>query len=285
VSKQIAFVTSSNKPTLAEDDLHVLPFLEKKNILVQAKAWDDPTVNWQQFDALILRSCWNYHYHPKEFFDWTCELENNGVKIFNEPSIVKWNMHKSYLKDLVANGITMANTQWIDKGSSVDLQKVVRQIGSSKIIIKPCIAATAYQTFLVNSTNFEEEKIQNLLQEHDLIIQEFIPEVQTDGEWSLLFFNKEFSHSVIKKPKANDFRVQNDFGGSYSTAQPSEMILRQAKKIIQSINSPLLYARVDGVVSKGKFLLMELELIEPTLFLSSSQESHARFAKTISEII
>jgi len=109
--------------------------------------------------------------------------------------------------------------------------------------------------------------------------------VTTQGEWSLLFFNKQFSHGVLKKPKSDDFRVQNDFGGTAERTEVPLFVREQAEQWLKLIKEPLLYTRVDGVVSNGKFVLMELELIEPVLFLKEDEQAPVRFANEIVKLL
>lgn len=209
-------------------------------------------------------------------------LEQHRVKVINDSPTVKWNMHKSYLKALQATGVRMAKTIWVDKGSNADIVSLMEEeLKAKKVVIKPCVAATAYQTFLMDAMRPDQARFAELVSSHDLLVQEFIEEVQTMGEWSLIFFEGEFSHAVVKKPKANDFRVQNDFGGTYSVAIPSEGIIKQAGKVINTLHHRVTYARVDGVMSGENLLLMELELIEPSLFLSTDILAPERFAQSI----
>ena len=113
------------------------------------------------------------------------------------------------------------------------------------------------------------------------MVQEFREEITTSGEWSLIFFDNQFNHAVLKKALANDFRVQSDFGGSATSQKADDRLIEQAQNIIQLIPESLLYARVDGIYHDGKFTLMELELVEPALFLSLESKASDRFANAI----
>jgi len=201
--------------------------------------------------------------------------------VINDIPTVKWNMHKSYLKELQAKGAHMAKTIWVDRGSRADVCALAEALKAKRMVAKPCVAATAYETFVMDAIHPDQTRFDELISNHDLIVQEFIEEVQTLGEWSLIFFDGKFSHAVIKKPKADDFRVQNDFGGTYSQANPPEKILKQASEVIKALPQRLAYARVDGVMSGDNFLLMELELIEPALFLSVDFLAPKRLSEAI----
>ncbi|MEK6781682.1 MAG: hypothetical protein AABY93_08245 [Bacteroidota bacterium] len=281
--KRIAFVTCSSKPDFAPDDKEVVPLLIASGAHVQAIPWDSNFSDWQSFDKVVLRSCWNYHLYPNRFLAWLHHIERQGIKLFNPASIVRWNVHKSYLEKLSLEGVPLPKTVWLPKGSSIELLTLFNNNGWQKAVVKPAISATAYQTFLITleDAGYHQVAFNTLLHENDLIVQQFIPQVQQKGEWSLIFFNKKFSHAVLKKPKASDFRVQNDFGGTACAVEPSLRLVNQAKKILALICEPLLYARIDGVEVDDQFLLMELELIEPVLFLSLSKEGVTRFAENL----
>jgi hypothetical protein len=119
------------------------------------------------------------------------------------------------------------------------------------------------------------------VQQGDVLVQQFMTEVQDEGEWSLIFFDKKFSHAVLKRARVNDFRVQDNFGGTYAVLDPPQLALDQAHQILTLIPELLLYARVDGIISQNKFLLMELELIEPVLFLRESKTAIHNLVKAI----
>jgi hypothetical protein len=276
--KKIAFVTCSDKPDFAPDDQ-----LVARGALVHAIPWDNNFSDWQSFDKVVLRSCWNYHLHPEKFLAWLDELERQRVKLFNPVNIVRWNMHKSYLEKLSVQGVSIPQTMWLPKGSSHNLAVLLNERSWQKAVVKPAISATAYNTFLTTREEAQQHQraLDALLVVGDVLVQTFLPEVQQKGEWSLIFFDKKFSHAVLKRPREADFRVQDNFGGTTQVAEPPLKLVNQATKILTLITEPLLYARVDGVEEDQQFLVMELELIEPVLFLSQSNEAAIRFANSI----
>jgi len=285
--KRIAFVTSSVKPDFAGNDISVVDLLKSSGTEVQPLPWDVDTTTWNSFDLVVIRSCWNYHHHPEKFIQWIDQMERQKVKMFNPLKIARWNLHKGYLKDLEAKGVSLPETVWLNKGSEANLSSIMNERNWKKAVVKPAISATAFNTFLVSKeeASKQQQKFESLIGQADMLVQKFMTEVQEQGEWSLIFFDKKFSHAVIKQPAEKDFRVQNDFGGSAIHATPPALVLKQAERIINLIDEPLLYARVDGVVSEKKILLMELELIEPTLFLEKENGSAQTFAKAMIEFI
>ncbi len=276
-----AFVTCSTKPEIAIDDWEAANELIALGIQIQAVPWDDDPIDWTFYDAVILRSCWNYHLQPHNFIRWLDSLEKQQIRVFNPVTSIKSNFHKSYLLTLQQKGVRIPETLLISQGSSVNLNEVMNRKRWEKAVVKPAISATAWKTFVahVDDTS-DEQSFQHSLLECDLLVQNFIPEIES-GELSLIFFQKEFSHAVIKKPKAGDFRVQDNFGGTIEPFNPPVAIIKQAHSILKHIAEPLLYARVDGLVINNQFLLMELELIEPVLFFKQAPAAAQLFAKAL----
>lgn len=281
--KRIVFVTCSTRPGFAEDDLPAVQALEATGAVVTPLPWDGDFNPWTAFDAVVLRSTWNYHLHPEKFLMWLSQLQTQNANVFNSADVVRWNIDKNYLKELSRKGIPVPPTVWLAKGSDSNLLQVLKENGWNRAVVKPTISATAHNTFQtsVETAAAQQEKFTSNLKSHDLMVQQFMAEVAEEGEWSLIFFNKQFSHAVLKKPKAGDFRVQENYGGTTAAIAPPQVAIEQAKEILKLVKEPLLYTRVDGVISNGRFVLMELELIEPVLFLQTAHEAAKRFADTI----
>jgi hypothetical protein len=280
---RFAFVTCSTKPDFAVDDLTAVRLLEKSGASVRAIPWDQEFSEWKSFDKVVLRSCWNYHLHPEKFLLWLKKMADEKVNLFNSVKTVTWNLHKSYLRDLQLQNVLIPETVFLKRNEVCDLLELMRKNDWSKAVIKPAISATAHNTFLTSTeeASSHQLKFEFLLRESDLLVQGFISEVQQEGEWSLLFFNKKFSHAVLKKPTQSDFRVQNDFGGSVHYNKVPGFAVGQAQNILELVDDGLLYTRVDGIITNGKFMLMELELIEPVLFLEANPEATAAFVNGI----
>ncbi len=281
VMKRVALATSEKFASLTDDDLLLVEPLQRLGVSPVPAVWSDPNFPWTSCDAVILRSCWDYHLRLPEFLDWIAELDKGGVRLWNSPSTIRWNTNKTYLRDLEAQGIPIIPTFWPE--GPINLRDQLRKLGWSQAVVKPRVSATAHQTLLVSMDYAEcaQPLFDELLRGPGVMVQRFMEVVKTRGEWSLIFFNGEYSHAVIKTPKAGDFRVQHDFGGQEQGAETSPLILEAAIRVIRTVDGIPLYARVDGVESDGHFLLMELELIEPALFLSSHSDAAKRFATAI----
>ncbi|MBS1668098.1 MAG: hypothetical protein JST58_12035 [Bacteroidetes bacterium] len=280
----IAFVTYKNEPLLFEDDQLIAEYLESKDIRVSPIPWDNPTVEWTSFDTVVIRSAWDYIHRASEFNIWLEKMKVLGVKLFNPISVIQWNQHKSYFVDFSKKGVLVPPFQYCPSKSQFELSSIMNERAWDKVVVKPAVSAGSFNTWVVENDNLKhsQQRFAELLRTNDMIVQEFRKEVLTDGEWSLLFFNKKFSHAIIKKPKIGDFRVQAKFGGTEEPAYPDLAIVEQAERILQKVEEPLLYARVDGVISKdNKFWLMELELIEPVLFVKNSKNGCAHFYEAL----
>ena len=245
----IALATSEKCPALSPDDAELVGELKKLTRDARPVVWSDPAVDWSAFELVVIRSCWDYHLRVEEFSAWIDLLLQEHVPMLNPRDVVRWNMHKSYLLDLAAMGVRIPRT------------RIERDV-----IVKPAVSASAHQTHLLRG---------------DVIVQEFVHEIVDDGEWSLVFFDRKFSHAAKKTPKSGDFRVQEEHGGSSTPMIASPAMIAEAERIIACVEGELLYARVDVVDRPAGVTLMELELIEPWLFLMTEPGATQRFAEAI----
>lgn len=279
---RIALATSEAWPNLTPDDQALLSPLASLGIHATAAIWSDANYDWATCDMVVVRSCWDYHLRVAEFLSWIDSLEARQIKVWNSPSTIRWNADKLYLRDLEAKGIPIIPTLWPDASEDISLRNELFKAGWDRAIIKPRISATAHRTKLISRDDANDAQIlfDELRVGPGAMVQKFMEGITREGEWSLMFFGGEFSHAVLKTPKAGDFRVQHDFGGHEQLTTPPEFVLKAAKNIVRGV-SDTLYARVDGVVEAQRFLLMELELIEPALFLTNSPGAAVRLAAAI----
>ena len=268
----MGLATSEKWPQLSPDDLGLAPALAGVGIDAAPAVWSDRSVDWKQFDLVVIRSCWDYHLRIRDFLGW---LEGLGVPVANSAEVVRWNAHKGYLLELEAKGIRIPATQLVRKSSKLP------QLASGHVIIKPAISASANETHRFADAADAMADLDRLAAAGDVIVQEFVDEVISDGEWSLMFFDRELSHAVKKAPKAGDFRVQQELGGSALAADPPRRVLEAARRALSAVDDDLLYARVDLVDRPAGVVLMELELIEPSLFFRTSEGSSERFARAV----
>ncbi len=279
---KVGFITCDKQHNLAESDKELIPLFEKKNISIIPLVWNDAHVDWNQYDHLVFRSVWDYHLHATAFKQWLETLAEKNIKTLNPVHVVQANMHKFYLNYFQEKGIDIIPTIFIGKTNHLDLSDILKK-GWTQAVIKPAVSAGSFNTRLFDVENLHEIEAEfaTFAAQSDILIQPFMEEIIDFGEISLIFFQKKYSHAVLKVPKNGEFRVQADFGGQSLPFSPSIEMIQTAEKIISIVEEPLLYARVDGIVRQGKFLLMELELIEPYLFLESDSEAKERFVEAV----
>ncbi|WP_266204281.1 ATP-grasp domain-containing protein [Pontibacter kalidii] len=268
-----------------EENARLHGFLTQKGLQVTPEIWDDPAVDWSRYDLVLLKSPWDYFDKIEVFYAWLRKLEELQVRVLNPIHIVRWNTDKRYLVELQEKGEKVVPTVWLERGSRLNVAAAFGQLQSEKIIVKPAVSGGAKNTFALTREEAEAQatSINALLQEESFLAQPFIPEIQTKGEWSFLFFNGTHSHTVLKTAKAGDFRVQHFFGGTIHTPEPPAQLLEAAHNLVDKYAQGCLYARVDGVEQDGELVLMELELIEPFLFMATSEGAIERYYEALVE--
>lgn len=286
----IAFATYAADPHIQADDQALAEALVRRGATAVARVWDDPEIDWKAFDAIVLRSTWDYFVKAERFREWLEAREYDGTRILNPVSAVRWNIDKRYLRDLEGRGVAIVPTHWVNHRERPDLTGILWDRGWDEVVVKPAISAAAHETWRTTRERAPDDnaRIRALASSGAVLVQPFLPEIERDGEWSLLFFGGRYSHAERKLPRAGDFRVQSKFGGRYSTEQPPKRAIDAARYVIATaleltglIPPELPYARVDGCIVDGRFLLMELEIIEPTLFFGRSGVAAARCAAAI----
>ena len=275
---KIAFATYSELPNLSENDRLLIPFFEKNGFYVIPEIWDNPETNWEQYDAVLIRSTWDYYLKPEKFKDWVSQFLNSKTKLFNSPEIILKNSHKFYLKELFDQGVNIIPTMF-----SLENIKANDLIKWEKVVIKPAISAGSHETEVFKTAAITQEILDAKIAKGDWLIQPFLEEIQDAGEISMLFFGGKFSHAIQKMPKFGDFRVQKQFGAQYLKFEPSIELHSIAKSIVEIAGKDSTYARVDGVMTKNGFLLMEIEMIEPDLFFEHAVEGPRKLAEVVLE--
>jgi len=281
--KRVALVTCEAFADLYEDDHLLVPALADLGIASAPAVWSDASIDWTSFDALVMRSPWDYFERPADFRAWLDARIAEGALLCNPREILDWNFDKGYLQDLARAGVAVVPTLCVAAKDKADIAALARDRGWDDIVVKPTIAGGGYRIlrFRLHEIDRYAADIARTLEDRGVLVQPFLPEIQSGGELSLLFFDGVFSHAVCKRPRAGDYRVQFQFGGTNENAQVSEDLVAQAHACIEHAPAPTVYARVDGVVREGRFLLMELEIFEPLMFLSRHPEAPGRFARAI----
>jgi glutathione synthase/RimK-type ligase-like ATP-grasp enzyme len=269
---------------LAPDDQLLREALAARGARPQAVIWDDEAVDWAGFDACVVRSVWDYHFKHERFLAWARRV-GAQVPLWNRPELLAWNSEKSYLRELAERGVPTIPTEWLARGSAAQLSALLAERGWSEAVIKPTVDLGALNLRRIHAggNGIDQIALEGLLAQHEVMVQPFLPAIEAEGETSLIYVAGELSHTVRKRPKQGDFRVQPSWGGSVDAVEPSAAELEAAARALATIDAPpTLYARVDLVAGEGgEPLLIELELIDPHLFLGEAPETTAALADAV----
>jgi len=269
------------------DNCILLNFLRSKQVDASVQVWTDESIDWSQFDVVILKTPWDYVEKIDAFNIWLDKVTQLNVRILNPLDSIRWNANKLYLKDLENLNVAIPTTLWYDTNDTINLAEIFDKLNTEKIIIKPWVSSTAHNTHAITRDQAakKEDEIKELLKRKALMAQPFLTEVQTIGEYSLLFFNGKYSHAVLKVPKSGDFRVQYDYGGIINGVKPPRHLISAAQYIVDNFAKNCLYTRVDGLNVYGKLTIMELEMIEPNLYLDKDEGSYQRYYEAIETLM
>ena len=319
--KHVAFVTcadlsayfpSTKDPLLTHDDYLAAEYLRKKNFQITPLIWgEDPQkIKEKNFDCLLIRSPWDYTKTTEKrnaFATWLQKLKDTSIRVFNPPEVMLWNFDKHYLKDFSKVGVQTVPSEFIETKDTFDLLNHFKKNGS--FVLKPTISAAARDTFRFLSkedvNNFIEgrtlykKSFEDLRQDRSFILQPYLKDIETKGEWSLIFLGGFYSHGVLKKPKQGHWLVQDELGGSVLWEKIPKRVeekaveifnkigqaYEQSQKQTNSIQNLLAYARIDLIENNQELYLSEVELIEPELFfLDRSQKPPEPHTEALSKL-
>jgi glutathione synthase/RimK-type ligase-like ATP-grasp enzyme len=281
--RTIGFLTSGNHRNLTKDDLILAAALERRATCVRPVVWTEAAPDSLACDLLLVRSVWDYHLRPQDFMRWIDEVSSR-MPVLNPPEMIRWNMDKRYLREIERAGFRVPKTVFLDEGTQADLAEVMHSGGFGEAVVKPTISASAYETRRIKqATRQQNEWLNAMLTTRPMMVQEFIPEIQSSGEWSLIFASMEFTHAAHKVPKTGDFRVQEEHGGLHKRGNPPKQALAMAQEILQRFAPEAAYCRVDLVMRGEHAILMELELIEPLLHFELAPEAAEVMAEKLTK--
>lgn len=272
------------KNVITEDGL-VANALGKLDLKVIRLAWSDPNFDWSSTKTIMFRTTWDYFDDFTKFSKWLNDV-SKVTTLINSEALIRWNIDKHYLLDLKNKGVHIAETLFIKAGSTKTLEALHSEMGWKETVLKPCISGGARHTYKLNTDTIAEHEtlFKALIAEEAMMLQPFQHRIVTEGEVSMMVFNGQFTHAILKKAKAGDFRVQDDFGGSVHDYSPTEAEIEFAIKTVNACDELPLYARVDIFNDNhGKIALAELELIEPELWFRNHPGSALVLAKAVKE--
>ncbi len=288
---RLALASQLDLPEWEVDDRPLHAALRALGASIEQPAWDDPEINWSVFDAVLLRTTWNYAWHRAEFVEWLWRISGQ-TRVLNRPRVAEWNSHKGYLADLERAGVPIAPTVWLDQGQGADMASIMAEQGWLRGFIKPVFGQTARETlpFDVDADGLAlaQRHVDRLLPDESLMVQPYLARVETEGEYSVIYVEGRPCHGTRKIPVPGDYRVQDDFGASDEpwTPDPEVARLSQAAMIAAEVHleleEPLLYGRADWLRDdEGCWVLTELELVEPSMFFRHGPETAVALAEAL----
>lgn len=245
--------------------------------------WSDPKIDWTSANAAVFRTTWDYFDRPSEFDAWLDTVQSQ-LLLINAPSLIRWNMDKHYLKDIEKRGFPIVKTVFIQPGDSTTLSEVMESMNWTEVVLKPCISGGARETHRIRKDQVSayEPVLQKLVAQESMIIQEFHQSILDQGEVSHMVMGGNYTHSVLKKGKGDDFRIQDDFGGTLHTYEANKAEKAMAEAVFASCSPLPVYGRLDIMWdTAGNPMIGELEIIEPELWLRKHPAAALPFAKGI----
>ncbi|WP_371378508.1 RimK family alpha-L-glutamate ligase [Thalassotalea aquiviva] len=244
-------------------------------------SWRDRSIHWDDFDVVLIRTPWDYQDDAEAFLAVLENIEASSAKLYNSLEMVKWNINKKYLQELEQKGVCIVPTLWFEAYSEQDIESWFDHFNTDQIVIKPCVSANADNTYWLTRANVNQhlDAIKAVFASRDFMVQPFMQNILEEGEYSCFYFNGQYSHSILKTPKENDFRVQEEHGGKLTTVEPELKLKQAAEHALQQLFEMPMYVRVDYVRMGDEFAMMEAELIEPSLYFNMDESSALKFTQ------
>ncbi len=281
--RRCAYLTMDDFGDFVSDaDLSFAPMAEL-GWEVEMVPWRSP-VDWNDYDLVYICTPWDYHNDVAAFFEVLERIDASSAMLVNSLELVHWNLEKNYLRDLESRGAGIVPSLFHDAFDERDIAGWFTAHGEDKIVVKPLVGANA-DHIVVLANPVPQDVIEELHQTYSsrpFFVQPFMELVVTEGEYSTFFFNGEYSHAILKKPGEGDFRSQEEHGAEILSVEAPQALIDTAHDVVALVEPSPVYVRADFVRdAKERFLLMELELIEPSLYLRTDPGSAARFAKSL----
>lgn len=274
----ITFTTCKHWPLPGKALQLVCQALEAKGLAADCVPWQEMDhQHLAQSKVILPLAAWDYSESPEAFAQWLNEAVERGVGVLNAPELMQWNMNKRYLLELAKQGVTTIPTRFIKTADPAELKAVLSDCGWDEMVLKPACgqSGNGVQRYSVTALSLPMLPEQSFNQ--GWIIQPFMPEIQQVGEVSLCFLWGEYSHAVRRMPATGEWRANSQYNVAVSLFTPDADTITTASNILQQLPSSTAYARVDGLLTNEGFVLSELELIEPALFLDIVPEAVEKF--------
>jgi len=276
--RRCAFLTMDDLTGFYTYEQATFPYFDALGWQVDEVSWRAST-DWSVYDLVVIRTPWDYQADADAFLGVLAQIDA-ATLLENSLALCRWNLAKTYLEALREDGIPIVRTRWSDPGAPLP-ESVFDELGCDEIVIKPVVSANANSTYRISRAAFHDhaEGLSMDFAERAYMVQPFLREIVEQGEHSLFYFDGRYSHAVLKVPQADDFRVQEEHGGAISAAVPGPALRDAGDAVLAALDETPLYARVDLVVVGGGPQLMEVELIEPSLYFPYDDDAPERFAE------
>ena len=251
--------------------------LRKRGVAVDAVAWTRAD-DLSGYDLVLPLVVWGYHLQYADWLQFLDRMEAEQLPVVNPPGVLRWNGDKTYLTELGAQGVPTVETIEVERLGGEHLAAAAERFGTPELVVKPSVSASATGTHRIRLG----DPIPSTERGQRMMIQPFLPSIATEGEYAAILFDEAYSHTVVKRPKSGDFRVQPHLGGSTEPCEPPVGAIALAKAALGAAPVSATYARVDIVRGGGgELVIMELELIEPALFLDVAPHGEEAFANSV----
>jgi glutathione synthase/RimK-type ligase-like ATP-grasp enzyme len=283
--KKCAFLTLDDRGDFVIDDEFAIGPLADIGWRVSTVPWRQKDRPWSDFDAVIIRSTWDYWNNVPAFLDVLAQI-NRETRLANPLDLVHWNLAKTYMRDLEGKGIGIVPTMWPDVLQAASMAQFFDQLDTPELVVKPVVGANGEDAFRVSIPDSPARLkwLATCFHGRECMVQRFMPAILTEGEYSLFFFAGEFSHAILKVPAKSEFRSQEEHGAEIRAVEPAELVLKRAYEALKTLEPAPLYARIDLVRDDANdFAVMELELIEPSMYLRMDPAAPHRFARAVDQ--
>ena len=279
--KRCAYLTMDDLSAFVSDADLSIPPLAALGWEVEAVSWRAPDADWDAFDMVYIATPWDYQDDPAGFLNVLERIDASRALLVNALATVRWNLDKRYLAELGESGVAIVPSLWFERWEDGIVERALDEFGTARVVVKPQVGANADYTYVVGR-GAPAAGIARCFSERRLFVQPFADAIHREGEYSLFYFGGEYSHAILKRPKAGDFRSQEEHGAEHRAVEPEAELRRLAGEVLTSLSPAPVYARADYVRGNdGGFWLMELELIEPSLYFRFDPESPRRFARAL----
>ena len=267
---------------VADSDLSIAPMADL-GWEVEMVPWRRD-VDWNDYDLVYICTPWDYQDDVEAFLGVLEAVESSSARLVNGLELVRWNLEKTYLRELEKRGADIVPSIFFDRFDADRIAACFGAHDTGRIVVKPVVGANSDHIFVLDEPLTDDivEELEQTYEHRPFFVQPFIDSVQSEGEYSLFFLGGEYSHAILKKPRPGDFRTQEEHGADILSIQAPAALVGTARKVLGAVNPQPVYVRADFVRDRRKrFLLMELELIEPSLYFRTDPDSASRFATAL----